>query len=163
MTAKTSSTNPWQGLTAAGEALKPARRPGVRAAAIGVVVTTLAACAAPGLYVKKDLVYGDLVKTLNACHQQAQRGATEKAPNTAGTVTTGGLAGGVGAGLSQGIIAGRVEDWYHQDCMEQRGYRRARITSEEWDRFKSLKGEDEKLTFLKQLYREVANGTRKTL
>jgi hypothetical protein len=71
--------------------------------------------------------------------------------------------GGLGSGLAQGITAGQVEGWYFQDCMEQRGYRKAQVSSDEWDRFKALKSQKEKAKFLDGIYDEVAHGRRKTL
>lgn len=135
----------------------------LRSTGIATLSLVLAGCAASGVFVKEDLVFAELQGSVTACQQNARGEQETKTPNTSGTVTAGGLVGGLGTGLAQGITAGQVEGWYFQDCMEQRGYRKAQVSSDEWDRFRSLKSEEAKVRFLNNIYHEVANGRRKTL
>jgi hypothetical protein len=130
---------------------------------ITTLTLILSGCAASGVFVKEDLVYAELQGSVAACQQTARGDQEKKTPNTSGTVTAGGFVGGFGTGLAQGITAGQVEGWYFQDCMEQRGYRKAQVSSDEWDRFKALKSEEEKVRFLNNIYHEVISGRRKTL
>ena len=124
----------------------------------GIVVALallLTGCAANGVFVKKDTVYSALEKHSAECVVEARRNEAKNS-QTPSIDTSPALA-------AHAYMAGRVERWYFQDCMERRGYRYAQITPDEWEGYKALNDDSAKTKFLRKIYQEAIDGRRKTL